>query len=123
MLIQRISRIASEPRFYHKIVFIENYDICVGRYLVEGVDIWLNNPLRPNEASGTSGMKAAANGALNLSIADGWWAEANHLGGGWTIDAGATPEDGKSTDKAHANAIYELLEKEVVPLFLPTEPC
>ena len=80
LLIQRIARIAAEPRFYHKILFIENYDICVGRYLVEGVDVWLNNPLRPNEASGTSGMKAAANGALNLSIADGWWAEAHHLG-------------------------------------------
>ncbi len=117
LLIQRIARIAAEPRFYHKILFIENYDICVGRYLVEGVDVWLNNPLRPNEASGTSGMKAAANGALNLSIADGWWAEANHLGGGWTIDTGPTSEDAKSNDKTHANTIYELLEKEIVPLF------
>ena len=117
LLIQRIARIAAEPRFYHKIVFIENYDICVGRYLVEGVDVWLNNPLRPNEASGTSGMKAAANGALNLSIADGWWAEANHLGGGWTIDTEPTSDDAKSNDKTHANAIYELLEKEIVPLF------
>ncbi len=117
LLIQRIARIAAEPRFYHKIVFIENYDICVGRYLVEGVDVWLNNPLRPNEASGTSGMKAAANGALNLSIADGWWAEANHLGGGWTIGTGAASDDTKSNDEIHANAIYELLEKEIVPLF------
>ena len=117
LLIQRIARIAAEPRFYHKIVFIENYDICVGRYLVEGVDVWLNNPLRPNEASGTSGMKAAANGVLNLSIADGWWAEANHLGGGWTIDTGPVIEDSKSTNKAHANAIYDLLENEIVPLF------
>ena len=117
LLIQRIARIAAEPRFYHKIVFIEDYDICVGRYLVEGVDVWLNNPLRPNEASGTSGMKAAANGALNLSIADGWWAEANHLGGGWTIDIGAASDDTKSSDEVHANAIYERLEKEIVPLF------
>ena len=122
LLIQRIARIAAEPRFYHKIVFIENYDICVGRYLVEGVDVWLNNPLRPNEASGTSGMKAAANGALNLSIADGWWAEANHLGGGWTIDTGPVSEDTKSSDKTHANAIYELLEKEIVPLFYQRNP-
>ena len=84
LLIQRISRIASEPRFYHKIVFIENYDICVGRYLVEGVDIWLNNPLRPNEASGTSGMKAAANGVLESQYC-GWM-----VGGGkspwWRLD-------------------------------------
>ena len=122
LLIQRIARIAAEPRFYHKIVFIENYDICVGRYLVEGVDIWLNNPLRPNEASGTSGMKAAANGALNLSIADGWWAEANHLGGGWTIDTGPASDDTKSNDKTHANTIYELLEKEIVPLFYERNP-
>ena len=122
LLIQRIARIAAEPRFYHKILFIENYDICVGRYLVEGVDVWLNNPLRPNEASGTSGMKAAANGALNLSIADGWWAEANHLGGGWTIDTEPTSDDAKSNDKTHANAIYELLEKEIVPLFYQRNP-
>lgn len=122
LLIQRIARIAAEPRFYHKIVFIENYDICVGRYLVEGVDVWLNNPLRPNEASGTSGMKAAANGALNLSIADGWWAEANHLGGGWTIDTEPTSDDAKSKDKTHANAIYERLEKEIVPLFYHRNP-
>ncbi len=122
LLIQSIARIAAEPRFYNKIVFIENYDICVGRYLVEGVDVWLNNPLRPNEASGTSGMKAAANGALNLSIADGWWAEANHLGGGWTIDTGPASDDTKSNDKTHANAIYELLEKEIVPLFYERNP-
>ena len=122
VLIQRISRIAEEPRFYHKILFIENYDICVGRQLVGGVDVWLNNPLRPNEASGTSGMKASANGVLNLSIADGWWAEANHLGGGWTIDAGTIAEDPESTDKAHADAIYELLEKEIVPLFYQRSP-
>ena len=122
LLIQRIARIAAEPRFYHKILFIENYDICVGRYLVEGVDVWLNNPLRPNEASGTSGMKAAANGALNLSIADGWWAEAHHLGGGWTIDTEPISEDAKSNDKTHANAIYDLLEKEIVPLFYERNP-
>ncbi len=122
LLIQRISRIAAEPRFHHKIVFIENYDICVGRYLVEGVDIWLNNPLPPNEASGTSGMKAAANGVLNLSIADGWWAEADYLGGGWTIEPSPVAEDPSSVDKAHANAIYELLEKEIVPLFYERHP-
>ena len=156
LLIQRICRIAAEPRFQHKIVFIENYDICVGRYLVEGVDVWLNNPLPPNEASGTSGMKAAANGVLNLSIADGWWAEAENVVvdnverlaqvpaldggrretrlspsraskatktcGGWTIEASPVAEDPGSTDKAHANAIYELLEKEIVPLFYERHP-
>ncbi len=122
VLIQRINRIAAEPRFQHKILFIENYDICVGRYLVEGVDVWLNTPLPPNEASGTSGMKAAANGALNLSMADGWWAEAQHLDGGWTIETTPEPDDPKSVDKAHATAIYELLEKEIVPLFYDRHP-
>ncbi len=122
VFIQKIHKIAAEPRFQHKILFIENYDICVGRYLVEGVDVWLNTPLPPNEASGTSGMKAAANGALNLSMADGWWAEAQHLGGGWTIDATPEADDPKSVNKAHANAIYDLLENEVVPLFYDRNP-
>ncbi|RKU24873.1 alpha-glucan phosphorylase [Candidatus Poribacteria bacterium] len=122
VLIQKIHRISSESRFQNKILFIENYDICVGRYLVEGVDVWLNTPLPPNEASGTSGMKAAANGALNLSMADGWWAEAGHLGGGWTIEATPEADDVKSVDKAHANAIYDLLENEVVPLFYDRHP-
>lgn len=122
VFIQKIHKIATEPRFRHKILFIENYDICVGRYLVEGVDVWLNTPLPPNEASGTSGMKAAANGALNLSMADGWWAETQHLGGGWTIDATPEADDSKSVNKAHANAIYDLLENEVVPLFYDRDP-
>ena len=117
VFIQQIYKISEEQRFKNKILFIENYDICVGRYLVEGVDVWLNTPLPPNEASGTSGMKAAANGALNLSMTDGWWAEAKHLGGGWTIEATSESDDPKSIDKAHANAIYDLLENEVVPLF------
>lgn len=122
VLIQRIHRIATEPRFKYRILFIENYDICVGRYLVEGVDVWLNTPLPPNEASGTSGMKAAANGALNLSMSDGWWAEAGQLGGGWIIDATPEANDAKSVNKAHADAIYDLLEKDVVPLFYERHP-
>lgn len=122
VLIQKIHRISSESRFHNKILFIENYDICVGRYLVEGVDVWLNTPLPPNEASGTSGMKAAANGALNLSMADGWWAEAELLGGGWTIEAIPETDDIKSVNIAHANAIYDLLEEEVVPLFYDRHP-
>ncbi len=122
VLIQHIHRIAAETRFRHKILFIENYDICVGRYLVEGVDVWLNTPMPPNEASGTSGMKAAANGALNLSMADGWWTEAEKLGGGWTIDATPKADDQKSINKAHANAIYDLLENEIVPLFYDRHP-
>ena len=117
LLIQEICRFAAQDRFRHRIVFIENYDICVARYLVAGVDVWLNNPLPPQEASGTSGMKVAANGGLNLSILDGWWAEAQPLGGGWTIGDGKVYDDRKFQDQVDAEAIYDLLEKEIVPLF------
>ena len=117
LLIQEICRFAAQDRFRHRIVFIENYDICVARYLVAGVDVWLNNPLPPQEASGTSGMKVAANGGLNLSILDGWWAEAQPFGGGWTIGGGEVHDDRKFQDQVAAEAIYDILEKEVVPLF------
>src|SRR6185295_17601383 len=75
-VLQQIARICRDPRFIGKIVFIEDYDVNVGRHLVQGVDVWLNNPRRPQEASGTSGQKVLLNGGLNLSILDGWWAEA-----------------------------------------------
>ena len=118
LLIQQIYQTASrDDRFRHKIIFIENYDICVGRHLVQGVDVWLNTPLPPLEASGTSGMKAAANGVLNLSVPDGWWAEGHQLGGGWTIGQGEVYEDLEYQNEVEANALYDRLEKEVVPMF------
>ena len=118
LLIQRIFNLATnDERFRYRIIFIENYDMCVGRYLVQGVDVWLNNPLAPREASGTSGMKAAANGVLNLSIYDGWWAEGQQYGGGWTIGRGEIYEDKEYQNQIEANAIYDILEKEVVPAF------
>ncbi len=99
------------------VAFIEDYDMNVARYLMQGVDLWLNTPVLMQEASGTSGMKAAANGALNLSVLDGWWAEAYHPDIGWAIGRGEVYEDLDYQEEVESNAIYDLLEKEVVPLF------
>lgn len=99
------------------VVFIEDYDVNVARYLLQGVDLWLNTPRLMQEASGTSGMKAAANGALNLSVLDGWWAEAHHPDIGWAIGRGEVYDDLNYQDEVESNAIYDLLEKEIVPLF------
>ena len=115
--IQTIFRLAQSDVLRRKLVFIENYDMCVARYLVQGVDIWLNNPMRPMEASGTSGMKALANGALNLSVLDGWWAEACQVDVGWAIGRGEEYEDHAYQNQVEASALYNILEKEAVPLF------
>ncbi|HNT75304.1 MAG TPA: alpha-glucan family phosphorylase [Anaerolineae bacterium] len=117
MLLQYIYNIARNPEFGGRIAFVEDYDMHVSRYLVQGVDVWLNTPRKPNEASGTSGMKAAFNGVLNLSIMDGWWAEAYNGRNGWSIDAGAEYEDTNWQDGADANALYHILEEQVVPLY------
>jgi starch phosphorylase len=98
-------------------VFIENYDMNVARYLVQGVDVWLNNPRRPYEASGTSGMKAAANGVLNCSILDGWWVEGYGPDVGWAIGRGEDYSDPNYQDQVESMALYDLLEKQIVPLF------
>ena len=122
-LIQAIVGLAKRPEFRKKLVFLENYDMAVARYMVQGCDIWLNTPLRPMEASGTSGMKAQANGALNVSTLDGWWDEAYQgTGGGqgdigWAIGNGETYSDPGYQDQVEAEALYELLEREIVPLF------
>ena len=116
-LIQKICKFIAQERFRYRIIFIEDYDICVARYLVQGVDVWLNTPMPPSEASGTSGMKVAANGGLNFSILDGWWAEAYPEGGGWTIGRGEVYEDGEYQNEVEAKAIYNILEKEIIPLF------
>lgn len=100
-----------------RMVFIEDYDMVVARYMVQGVDIWLNTPRRPLEASGTSGMKASFNGALNLSILDGWWDEAYNANTGWAIGRGEEYSDEKLQDEVESNSLYDLLEKEIVPLF------
>jgi len=116
-LIQQIVNMARQDRFRRKIVFVQEYDMSVARYLVQGVDLWLNTPRRPMEASGTSGMKAAANGVLNLSILDGWWDEAYRPTLGWAIGRGEDYDDPRYQDQIEAENIYNLLEKEIVPLF------
>jgi starch phosphorylase len=118
-LIRQIIHHARRPEFRNRIVFVEDYDMIVARYLVQGVDVWLNTPRRPHEASGTSGMKATANGALNLSVLDGWWEEGYTPETGWAIGRGEEYADDQTDyqDRVEANAIYDLLEKEIVPLF------
>ncbi|MBC8481328.1 MAG: alpha-glucan family phosphorylase, partial [Planctomycetes bacterium] len=116
-LIRQIVRFASQYNVKRKIVFIEDYDIDLARYMVRGVDIWLNNPRPPMEASGTSGMKAAFNGALNMSTFDGWWCEGYQPQGGWVIGSGESYDDTGYQDKVESQAIYNLLENEAVPLF------
>jgi starch phosphorylase len=116
-LIREIIQLARRPEFRRRLVFLEDYDQVVARYLVQGVDVWLNTPRRPLEASGTSGMKAAFNGALNLSVLDGWWDEACSQRTGWGIGKGEDYRDLEYQDRVEAGALYELLEAEVVPLF------
>jgi glycogen phosphorylase len=116
-LIQEIVSTSKEPHLRKRIVFIENYDMNVARYMVEGCDIWLNNPRRPLEASGTSGMKIIANGGLNLSVLDGWWDEAYSPEVGWRIGNGEEYDDLDYQDEVESRLIYETLEKEIVPLF------
>jgi starch phosphorylase len=118
-LIRRIVEVARMPEFRHSIVFLENYDMAVARYLLQGADVWLNNPRRPKEASGTSGMKGIYNGCLNFSILDGWWDEAYKRGIGWAIGNGEEyPEDEWETqDRIEALAVYNLLENDLVARF------
>jgi starch phosphorylase len=100
-----------------RMVFLEDYDMVVARYMLQGADVWLNTPRRPLEASGTSGMKATLNGAINLSILDGWWDEAYNVRTGWGIGRGEEYSDEKLQDDVESNALYDLLEKEIVPLY------
>lgn len=116
-LIKAIVRFARESGARRRIVFIENYDMNVARYLVQGVDVWLNTPRRPYEASGTSGMKAAANGVLNCSILDGWWVEGYSADLGWAIGRGEDYSDPEYQDHVESQALYDLLEKEIIPTF------
>ncbi len=116
-LIRQIVQVSHQERFRHKIVFIEDYDMEVARHLVQGVDVWLNTPRRPMEASGTSGMKVAFNAGLNLSILDGWWCEGYQGNNGWAIGKGEVYNDLEYQNQVESSALYDLLEKEVVPLY------
>ncbi len=122
-LIQQIMKLAQQKEFRRRLVFLEDYDMAVARALVQGCDVWLNTPMRPLEASGTSGMKALANGALNLSTLDGWWDEAWQYAAargsfvGWAIGRGEKYETQEYQDQVEAAALYDLLESEIVPAF------
>jgi len=116
-LAQRVASLESDARFAGRIVFVENYDMHVGRQLVQGVDAWLNTPRRPEEACGTSGQKAILNGVLNISILDGWWAEGYDGHNGFAVGAGEIHADAEAQDERDALALFETLEKEVVPLY------
>jgi glycogen phosphorylase len=115
--LQRIYRRALDPMFGGRIGFVDDYDLHVAHYLVQGCDVWLNNPRKPLEASGTSGMKAAINGTPQMSIGDGWWAEGYAGNNGWLIEGQADPNDHGAQDWADAQAIYTLIEEQLVPTF------
>ena len=115
--LQRVYRRALDPAFGGRVAFVDDYDLHVAHFLVQGCDVWLNTPRKPLEASGTSGMKAAINGVPHLSVADGWWAEGFNGTNGWVIDGGVSGDDFEAVDSADANALYRLLEEEIVPAF------
>jgi starch phosphorylase len=116
-LIRSIIHFAEQHDVQSRIVFLENYDMAMSHYLTSGADVWLNTPRRPLEASGTSGMKAAMNGVLNCSVLDGWWDEAYNAEVGWAIGQGEEYEDTNLQDEVESKALYDLLEREVIPLF------
>jgi len=116
-LIQEVYKLSREPGLENRVVFLEDYDSYIARRLVQGVDLWLNHPLRPLEASGTSGMKSAPNGGINLSVLDGWWREGYNGSNGWAI--GAEIDDGSAEfqKQVDASSLYQLLENQIVPLY------
>ena len=116
-LIKRIYEISRRPEFIGKIIFLENYDMMLARRLVSGVDIWMNTPTRPLEASGTSGEKALMNGVLNFSVLDGWWLEGYREGAGWALTEKRTYQNQEHQDQLDATTIYNLLENEILPLY------
>ncbi len=116
-LIKKIYEISRRPEFLGKIIFLENYDMQLARRLVTGVDIWMNTPTRPLEASGTSGEKALMNGVVNLSVLDGWWLEGYREGAGWALTEKRTYQNQEQQDQLDAATIYSLLENEILPLY------
>jgi starch phosphorylase len=121
-LIQKLVEFSQEPDVRKRIVFLPNYDIAMAQLLYPGTDVWLNNPLRPLEACGTSGMKAALNGSLNLSILDGWWAEFYDQENGWAIPSADSAGDSAERDKLEADSMYDLIEHQIAPRFYDRGP-
>ena len=120
-LIQQVYKLAKSEELRRRIVFLEDYDMFIAERLVHGVDIWLNTPQRPREASGTSGMKAALNGAINFSVLDGWWAEAYNGKNGWAIGKGELYDNPEYQDHIEAQYLYNTLENEIIPLYYRNE--
>jgi len=116
-LIQEVYRLSREPGLETRIIFVEDYDSYIARRLVQGVDLWLNHPLRPLEASGTSGMKSAPNGGINLSVLDGWWREGFNGSNGWAIGAEIDAGTTDFQNEVDASSLYQLLENQIVPLY------
>ena len=116
-LIQEVYKFSREAGFENRIVFLEDYDSYIARRLVQGVDLWLNHPLRPLEASGTSGMKSAPNGGINLSVLDGWWREGYNGNNGWAIGAEIDNGTVEFQNEADAASLYHLLENQIIPLY------
>ena len=121
-VLQQIAEMMRNSEFGDKFVFIEDYDINVGRHLVQGVDVWLNNPRRPLEASGTSGQKVVLNGGLNLSVLDGWWAEAYDGLNGFAIGTGRTHSNMDVHDSRDGEDLYRVLREELIPLYYQPRP-
>lgn len=121
-MISQLLQFSSDPAVRHRMVFVENYDIAVARMFYQGADVWLNTPRRPMEASGTSGEKAALNGALNCSILDGWWDEMFDGDNGWAIASAAEEQDTDRRDQIEANSLFEILERQVLPLYYDRRP-
>ena len=117
MILQKIVNIAKDPEFAGRVVFVEDYGEQFAQYLVHGVDVWLNNPIPPMEASGTSGMKASLNGVPNLSILDGWWLEGFSGDNGWAFGDELIVGDRSLAD---ASAIYQIIEENIIPLYYDT---
>ncbi len=120
-LIKKIHDISQREEFKGKVIILEDYDMNLARYLVQGVDIWLNNPRRPLEASGTSGQKVAANGGLNFSVLDGWWVEGYNGNNGWSIGYEIEYENQEKQDRVDSKSLYKVLEEEIVPLYYKVE--
>jgi starch phosphorylase len=117
MLIQEVYRAVKNANNGGRMVFLEDYDMNIARYMVQGVDVWLNTPRRPNEASGTSGQKAALNGVLNFSVLDGWWREGFNGQNGWAIGNDVDMNDPNQQDEADAESLYDTLENDIIPLY------
>jgi starch phosphorylase len=117
LIIQQVYRMVKDSHAGGRLVFLEDYDMNVARYLVQGVDVWMNTPRRPLEASGTSGEKAAVNGVLNFSVLDGWWREGFNGRNGWAIGDEIERADPNEQDEIDAASMYDSLEKEIIPLY------